>query len=247
MELGGTTTSDKIALNGGLAASGTTTVNLIAISGFGVGTYPLISGTAAISAANFAVGTAPAGYGYVLGAGGGTLSVTVVALPAAPAGLLATGGNAAVSLGWSASGGATSYNVKRSMNSGSGYTTLTNTATTSYHDTSVSNGTTYYYMVSAANAGGEGTNSAEAGARPTAPIGTQELRGPAIAISGNTTTLTVRSSVTGHTYQLQYCDNLTGPWLNCGTAQAGTSGDLQLAAPIDASVKRRFYRILIQP
>src|SRR6201994_4336510 len=43
----------------------------------------------------------------------GTPSAPVAAVPAAPAGLAANGGNALVSLTWSAASGATSYHVKR--------------------------------------------------------------------------------------------------------------------------------------
>ncbi|MFN2513924.1 MAG: hypothetical protein ABR568_21220, partial [Pyrinomonadaceae bacterium] len=44
--------------------------------------------------------------------------------PAAPTGLTATAGNAQVALSWTASSGATSYNVKRSTTSGGPYTTI---------------------------------------------------------------------------------------------------------------------------
>ena len=74
-----------------------------------------------------------------------------------------------VSLTWSASAGATSYNVKRSPNSGGPYTTIANTSSTNYTDTSVLDGTTYYYVVSAVGAGGEGANSAQVSARPPLP------------------------------------------------------------------------------
>ena len=87
--------------------------------------------------------------------------------PAAPAGLTATGGDAQVALSWSASAGATSYNVKRALVSGGTYTTITNgLVNTSYTDSSVTNGVHYYYVVTAVNAGAESTNSNEAGAVP---------------------------------------------------------------------------------
>ncbi|MDE3100575.1 MAG: hypothetical protein KGJ88_13985, partial [Verrucomicrobiota bacterium] len=89
--------------------------------------------------------------------------------PAAPTGLGATAGNAQVALSWTASSGATSYNVKRATVSGGPYTTIANVSTTSYTDSSVTNGTTYYYVVSAVNSGGESANSSEASATPSAP------------------------------------------------------------------------------
>ena len=88
--------------------------------------------------------------------------------PSAPAGLGATAGNATVALNWTASSGATSYNVKRSTSSGSGYATLGTPSGTGYIDSTAANGITYYYVVSASNAGGEGANSSEVSATPLA-------------------------------------------------------------------------------
>src|SRR6195256_80032 len=68
--------------------------------------------------------------------------------PAAPTGLEATPGNLQVALSWSASSGATSYHVKRSTTNGSGYTQISTSSTTGYIDTGLTNGTTYYYVVS---------------------------------------------------------------------------------------------------
>lgn len=92
------------------------------------------------------------------------------ALPAAPTGLSATGGNAVVNLGWtqSTSPGITQNNVYRSTSgSGGPYSLLTSlAATTAYADTAVVNGSTYYYSVSAVNANGESALSPYAGATP---------------------------------------------------------------------------------
>lgn len=90
--------------------------------------------------------------------------------PAVPTGLSATAGNAQVSLSWTASLGATSYNVKRSTVSGGSYATIASgTLNTTYTDSSVSNGTTYYYVVSAVNTAGQSANSAQVSALSTAP------------------------------------------------------------------------------
>ena len=186
----------------------------------------------------------------ISGTGSATLILTVLPLPPlAPASLIATGSNALVSLSWVASTGATSYNVKRSLTDGSGYITLINTAATNYNDASVANWTTYYYVVSAVNAGGESNNSAQADVTPQSPpISTAEKSmSSEISLSAGTGSMTFMSSVSGHTYQLQFVDSLTnGTWQNFGAPQIGTGENLQFSIPIDPSVPRRFFRFQIQ-
>jgi hypothetical protein len=90
--------------------------------------------------------------------------------PSAPVNVAATAGNAQVSLSWTASSGATSYNVKRGTTSGGPYTTIAGPTTTGHVNTGLSNGTTYYYVVSAVNASGESSNSSQVSATPSAAL-----------------------------------------------------------------------------
>jgi subtilisin family serine protease len=95
-----------------------------------------------------------------------------VSAPPAPTDLSATAGNASVSLAWTSSAGAASYTVKRSAAAGGPYATVASGLTAaSYTDTGLANGTTYHYVVSAVNTGGESPNSGEASATPQAPVG----------------------------------------------------------------------------
>ena len=98
--------------------------------------------------------------------GGSTGGGSQGTAPSAPAGLTATAANQQVSLSWTGSSGATSYHVKRGTVTGGPYTQIATPAGTSYVDTSVTNGTTYYYVVSALNSYGESANSTEANAMP---------------------------------------------------------------------------------
>lgn len=88
------------------------------------------------------------------------------AVPSEPTGLTASATACGLArLTWNASAGATGYNIMRSIVSGGPYTTLLalNVTATNYTDTTAINGATYYYAVSALNAGGESAPSAEAG------------------------------------------------------------------------------------
>jgi len=101
---------------------------------------------------------------------------TPLTVPAAPTGLGSTPGSGVVALSWTASPTATGYNVKRSTTSGSGYAIVGTTASaTTYSDNTVVNGTTYYYVVSAINEAGEGSNSSEVSAKPTVAKGNQSI------------------------------------------------------------------------
>src|SRR5262249_33837649 len=133
-----------------------------------------------------------------------------VSIPPAPTGLTATPGNTQVALSWTASSGATSYNVKRSTVNGSGYGILTNVGTTSYTNTGVTNGVTYYYVVSAVNSAGESGNSAQAsatpGGAPGAPTGLTAVAGVTqigltwTGSTGATSYNVLRSTVNGSGY-----------------------------------------------
>jgi fibronectin type 3 domain-containing protein len=105
--------------------------------------------------------------------------------PAAPTGLTATAGNAQVALSWSSSTGATSYNVYRAAKSGGegGTPYKTGISSTSYTDTGLTNGNTYFYEVTAVNSGGEGLASSEVNASPFASIPGEvaiDCAGPAV-------------------------------------------------------------------
>jgi len=95
------------------------------------------------------------------GGGGGSA-------PSAPTGLTATAANAQVNLTWNASASATGYYVKRSTSSGTEVQIAAQSAT-AYSDNSVSNGITYYYVVSAYNSYGQSANSAEVSGTPVPP------------------------------------------------------------------------------
>jgi hypothetical protein len=84
-----------------------------------------------------------------------------------PGGLTASPGIHQVSLTWNNASDATSYNVKRAAVSGGPYSIIASgVAGTNYTDSAVTNGGTYYYVVSANTAGAESGNSFEVSATP---------------------------------------------------------------------------------
>ena len=96
--------------------------------------------------------------------------------PAAPTGLAATAGDAQVGLSWNANseGDLDGYNVYRATSSGGPFTKLNGSlvTTTSYNDSGLTNGTTYYYVVTAFDtSANESQTSAEVSATPAAPGG----------------------------------------------------------------------------
>ena len=85
--------------------------------------------------------------------------------PYAPSGLAATANSNQITLSWTAGSGATSYNLYREAQSGSESSlspVVTGITGTSYTNTSLNSGTTYYYQVVAVNGSGSSGFSTEA-------------------------------------------------------------------------------------
>jgi polygalacturonase/fibronectin type 3 domain-containing protein len=166
------TNTTLLAVAGNLTLGGTD--NITAGPGFTNGIYKLMTYTGSLSGTVPTLGIVPAGYTYAFDTStGGQVNLVVTSpdntsLALAPANLTATPSDTLVTLSWSASATATNYNVKRSLVTGGSYTTIATVATTGYSDTQVTNGTTYYYVVSSLNNIGEGTNSFEVSATPQA-------------------------------------------------------------------------------
>ena len=80
-----------------------------------------------------------------------------------------------VTLNWNASTGATTYNVYRGTATGAETLYASGLTPTTYTDPTVTNGTTYFYYVTAVGTGGESAASLEVSAQipmpPSAPTG----------------------------------------------------------------------------
>ncbi|HEX9081824.1 MAG TPA: glycoside hydrolase family 44 protein, partial [Holophagaceae bacterium] len=110
------------------------------------------------------LGVVGCGGGSSASAAGGTSASTLQA----PANLTATPGDGQVLLSWAPSAGAVGYHVQRTTTSGGPYSLIGSPTIATYADTGVSNGTTYFYVVSAIYSSGESPASAQVSATPSA-------------------------------------------------------------------------------
>ena len=139
-------------------------------------------------------------------------------VPAAPSGLTAAAGSGQVVLAWSAVTGATSYSVYRGTSAGGEGATPVATGLTipSDTDTGLTNGTTYYYTVTAVGPGGEGAKSTEASATPRAAV----VAAPALRINSGGGAYT---DTLGNAWQADADYTGGDTWTYQGLSVAGTA------------------------
>lgn len=128
---------------------------------------------------------------------------------------------------WAAVGGVTGYKVYRSTSSGGSYSQVGSSTSTSYTDNNLSNGTTYYYKVSATTSTGvESSQSSYASATiRNAPDGVQ-------ATANSSTSITVSwdwvSGVTG--YNVYRRVGTSGSYSQLGTVTSTSYTDNNVSA-----------------
>jgi hypothetical protein len=166
------------------------------------------------------------------GSGSGNTGGTTT-IPVAPNGVVATAGNAQVAVSWTASSGATSYHLKRSSASAGPFTQISAPTSTTFTDTGLTNGTTYFYVVSALNSAGESANSTAASAKPTASTQPQSQIPPVptslIATAGNAQiSLTWAISSGATTYHLKRSITTGGPYTQVSAPTINSFTDTSL-------------------
>lgn len=147
---------------------------------------------------------------------------------ASPTGLAALPGNAKVTLTWNAVEGATSYTIKRSTVSGAAYTVLADGITLlSYSDTTVVNGTAYYYVVSALNASTGSMNTEQVIAVPTAIVsGAPAAPGNVQVTTESNRVVIAWGEVEGaESYNVRRSSSPSGPFHTIATVSTGTYTD----------------------
>lgn len=141
--------------------------------------------------------------------------------PPAPGGLRAAPGNTEVTVSWNATPGAASYNLYWSATSG--VTHLTGTKVTGAVSpqavTGLTNGTTYYFVVTGVSPNGEGVESLETSARPSATPPPAAPTGVS-ATPGDKQVLVTWSAVSGATSYSIYYSTASGVSKTSGTRVA---------------------------
>lgn len=157
----------------------------------------------------------------------------------APANLVASAGDGAVSLKWNAVARAAGYNLFRSLTNGGPYSLVTSVATTNITDTGLANGTNYYYVVTAINATGSSPNSFQASAR------TVSLSPPQLASSLNQGQLQLMWPADHTGWQLQAQTNPLAAGLGTNwTTISGSASTNQISLPTSATNGSVFYRLI---
>jgi regulation of enolase protein 1 (concanavalin A-like superfamily) len=134
-------------------------------------------------------------------------------IAAVPSDLSATAGVGSVELDWTDVSNATNYSVYRSTTSGSGYAAIaTGVTASSYADSNVSPGTTYYYVATASNALGESSYSNTASATPQYPIPAPPIGLTATPISASQINLAWSPSTGAISYNVKRSSTTGGPY-----------------------------------
>ncbi|ABQ26212.1 fibronectin type III domain-containing protein [Geotalea uraniireducens] len=149
------------------------------------------------------------------------------AVPAAPAGLTATGAAGQMTLSWNAVSNATSYNVYYSTTGGVSAANGTKIAgaTSPYVQSGLTAGTTYYYIVTAVNSAGESAASAQVSATTNAtptPTPTLPAAPTGVMATGGTNQVTLSWSAVSNaaSYNI-YWSTKTGVTTSNGTKISG--------------------------
>ncbi|HXU63180.1 MAG TPA: fibronectin type III domain-containing protein [Polyangia bacterium] len=163
-----------------------------------------------------------------------TPAASALPAPAAPTGVIATAGNAQATVSWTAVSGASSYNLYWATAAGVTVGSASIHGVTSpFVQTGLTNGTTYFYRVTALNAAGESALSAEVSARPVAPppgipTGVAAVAGNAqvtiswAAVSGATSYNLYWATAAGVTLGSTRIQSVTRPFVHTGRTNGTT-------------------------
>jgi hypothetical protein len=169
--------------------------------------------------------------------------IEILPMPATPTNLTATiTSTGQVDLSWGASANATGYNVKWATADGGPYTSVTSVSGLAYTNVGLTNGTLYYFVVSATDAFGESPNSAQVSARPVS-LAFPQLN---FELNGSQLQLSWPQDHTGWSLQVQ--TNAPGAGLSSDwVTLPGSDSINQTSVPIDTDNGSVFFRLIYQP
>lgn len=152
-------------------------------------------------------------------------AISGLATPAAPVGLSATPAVGQVDLVWTASPGATAYQVKRATTTGGPYVIVGQPDGPTFRDSfGIVDGVTYYYVVTALNSAGVSGISGQTAA--TAPYGVVKLTGAiigSIGSWGNNPATTKEAALDGNTATFYDAAATSGAWVGLDLGASGAT------------------------
>jgi len=159
------------------------------------------------------------------------------AVPAAPTGVAAALGDDQVTISWNAVTGAASYNIYWAT--APGVTTANGThisgAVSPYTQTGLTNGTTYYYIVTAVNAVGESAASPQVSATPAAPANAPATPTGVTAVAGDSQVTLSWNTASGATSYNLYWSTTSGVTTANGTRIPGATNPYIQTALVDGT------------
>lgn len=157
-------------------------------------------------------------------------------LPAPPAGLGITSDGARIKLNWAAVAGATGYTLWRATSDGGPYSMIATVPTgTNYLDTAITNGVTYYYVVTSRNWNGESGNSSQVAAAAPLPLLTTSCSGGQLILAW---------PQTATDFKLCSTTNLTPPIGWVSTDNLITTSNNVSSVTIQPGDQNMFFRLM---
>ncbi|MGA2248555.1 MAG: malectin domain-containing carbohydrate-binding protein [Verrucomicrobiota bacterium] len=166
--------------------------------------------------------------------------IEILPWPAAPTNLTATltsAGQAALS--WTASANATSYNLKWATADGGPYLSVTNVWGLADINAGLTDGTLYYFVVSATNTFGESANSDQVSARPAS------IASPQVTVGNSGSQIYLGWPADHIGWRLQMQTNSIGEGLGANWVDlTGSDSTNQIAVPISLENSCAFFRLV---
>lgn len=142
------------------------------------------------------------------------INIEISEFQAVPTDVAAAAGDGFITLTWTAAANATSYRVKQSLTTDGPYTVIGTPTATTFDDTGLTNGTVYYYVISAIGPTGESVDSDEVNGMPNLADNAMQAVGfnvpftTTVDVSGGGSALQTAITAAGADMRLRITDSL---------------------------------------